>query len=241
MWDSESDDFYSTSPSYRDEKFKCLYGLTNYLAAVVGVTCSLSIIGSFLIILSFILIPTIRTKARGILVNLSFMDFLVGLANLVGLSMQFNKHLGHEYYRNRSHVDDNSTVVMYERLCIAQASIAMYATWSSILWTNCIAVYIYFRVVTDDSLSRKILCSLYFVAYGLPVILVVWQVCSKRFGFDRHAASSWCSSVVTKDGQRLPFNAVFVNDIWFYLTIFLVTILLVALHFHFKLEVGGRV
>jgi len=95
-------------------------------------------------------------------------------------------------------------------------------------------------------MSRRLLYSLYLVAYGLPAILLGWQLYSKRLGFDRHAASSWCSSVVTEDMGKgdirmLPFNAIFINDIWIYTTIFLVTILLVSLHFHFKREVRGRI
>ena len=230
MWDSNFDDDSMEPPT---ESYACLYNLTIPLSVVVGTTCSLSMVGSVLIVLSYVMVPGIRTQARGILVNLSVMDFTVALANFIGICLKFNVWLGGE---GSSH-SNVSNIGVGKDLCIAQASVAMYATWSSILWTICIAVYIYFRVTTSEYISRVVLYSLYVVAYGLPAILVAWQLAADRFGFDRHAGSSWCSSVVSKHGKMLPFNVVFVNDIWMYLTVFLVIIILISLHFHFKREV----
>lgn len=227
-----------TSHSYHYHEFSpnfiCLSNHTKPLMVVVGMTCSLSMIGSFLIIISYFVVPGIHTKAREILVNLSLMDFMVSCSNLIGICMNFSKHLGDENYdRHTGHY--NGT---WSKLCIAQASFAMYGTISSTIWTICIAVYIYFRIMTEERIARKSVFSFYVIAYGLPTVVILWQAMTHKFGFDHHAASSWCSTVVFSNGHRKPLNAVFASDIWTYMTIFLVSIIMISLHFHFKYEVS---
>jgi len=55
---------------------------------VAGVTCGLSMIGSLAIILSYIFIRSVRSKARELLVHLSIMDLTFTSANLIGLVLQ---------------------------------------------------------------------------------------------------------------------------------------------------------
>ncbi len=58
---------------------------------VVGITCTLSIIGSLLIILSYLCFRDLRSRARLILVHISIMDCGVGLSNLIGAWVYFDR------------------------------------------------------------------------------------------------------------------------------------------------------
>ena len=124
---------------------------------VVGITCVLSMFGAVLIALSYLLIKEIRTKAREILVHLSFMDFMVAAANFVGVVVNFDQYLS----------DTHDNIV--HTLCVTQASFAMYGTLASILWTIAIAAYIYLRIMFNKKpVARRAVYAFYIICYGLP-------------------------------------------------------------------------
>lgn len=202
------------------------------MRVIVSVTCVLAMIGSLLIILSYILIPTIRTKAREILVNLSVMDFMVATANLVGIATNYSsdipKHMIH---------DPNITVEL--NLCVAQASFAMYGTISSILWTICIAVYVFMRIMFEGSkVAQRLMYAFYIICYGLPLLMTAWFAGTSKLGFNHYGGSGWCSLKLYDINGALPFNPIFGNDIWIYLTMVLVPLMLVTLHFHIRYNVS---
>ena len=199
---------------------------TKYLRAVVGVTCCLSMVGSFLIMLSYILIPEIRTRARQILFNLSLMDFVAAGANFAGIAINFS-HLDMTHHPALGH------------LCLAQGCFALYGTISSVLWTICIAVYVFIRIMLENQkIAFGSLIGFYVVCYSLPTIITAWYASTGKLGFDHYGGAGWCSIVLHKNNTWLPFNAVFGNDIWVYLTMFLVPVILFSLHFYIKYEVS---
>lgn len=69
-------DFWAKGPPFR---------------AVIGITCFLSVIGSLLIIFSYAFFKSLRNRSRGILVHLSVVDLGVGLTNLVGNLIYFDR------------------------------------------------------------------------------------------------------------------------------------------------------
>ncbi len=185
---------------------------------VVGVTCVLSMIGALLIILSYILIRDIRTKAREILVNLSLMDFMAAAANFIGVVTNL--------YEGKDSIEKN--------LCVAQASVAMYSTLSSVMWTICVAVYVFLRIMLEDSkVAQRSVYGFYVICYGLPLIMTLWFAFTDKLGVDtfHNGGSSWCSLRVN------TFNEVIGNDIWIYLTIILVPIIFISLHFYLRYQV----
>ena len=105
------------------------------IRAVVGVTCCLSIIGSLLIILSYI-VQKDRTKIREILVHISVMDLGVSLANLIGVAVYFDR-----YYQkiHGAHI----APVYIDNMCKTQAFFAAYCTLGSVFWTTALAGYLY--------------------------------------------------------------------------------------------------
>ena len=200
---------------------------------VVGATCGLSMVGSLLIVLSYIMIPSIRTKAREILLHLSLMDFMAAAANLSGVIANYEYQLSH---LSSSH----GSYHVVKNLCLAQASFAMYGTESSVLWTICMAVYIYIRVMYDSNIIVKRTSYFFYVlCYGLPCVLTVWFALTGKLGYAKFGGSGWCSVIMhDEDGHRTTFNPFFSNDLWIYLTIVLVPLIFFSLHFHLRSEVS---
>lgn len=210
---------------------QCSGSISTSLRVVVGVTCTLSMIGSLLIIFSYCFIPGIRTKGREILVNLSLMDFVAAASNCTGIAVNFSDYLGGN--------SNNSSHTIMNRLCIAQAFFAQYGTISSILWTVCLAVYIYLCImVANKKIAFKSVVVFYVLCYGIPAIISAWYVSTGKLGFDRIGGSGWCSVILEAHGQRQLLTVIFTNDIWIYLTIVLVPVIFVALHYHLKSEVS---
>ena len=208
----------------------CVNGRLNVtpdsIRVVVGVTCILSMIGALLIIFSYILIRDIRTKAREILVNLSLMDFMAAAANFFGVVTNFSKY-------------NNGTDSVEGYVCLIQASFAMYGTLSSVLWTICVAVYVFFRIMLENSkVAQRSVYGFYVICYGLPLIMTLWFSLTGKLGLDTYGGSGWCSlKTYDKHGVPKPFNVVIGNDIWIYLTIILVPLIFISLHFYLRYQV----
>ena len=204
---------------------------------VSGVTCALSIIGSLAIILSYIFIREIRSKARELLVHLSIMDLMYTTANFVGLILPYETHLlrhpsGPEY-RN------------YKRLCEAQAFFAVYGTIGSILWTLGLAVYLYYRVVSHDyRITKRVVMVLYVVCYLLPLYPSLWLLVRGHLGYPKSARESggWCTVLIgndkkneSEDDQNLLL--IMVDDIWIWLTFIIMLPIYLVVHCQIRAEV----
>lgn len=96
---------------------------------VVLVTCALSLVGSSLIILTFILWSDLRTTPRTLLVCLSVSDWLSAASYAFGVWRAF-----------RSDSLD----------CTIQGAISTFANSSSFFWTVAIAVYLYVFIVRSS-------------------------------------------------------------------------------------------
>ena len=189
----------------------------NRLRAVVGVSCCLSILGSLLIVLSYILFKKRRTRAREILLHISLMDLGVALANLIGLSVYFD-----QYYANKVFNQSYEVPSYIDGLCKAQAFFAVYCTYGSILWTITLAAFLYFLIV-----HSKTRIAIYFywishvVCYVLPLLLSLWLLLTKKLGYSPVDSSGWCSlNTRDIDGTRKDiFVATFGYDLWIYLAV----------------------
>ncbi len=204
------------------------------IRAVVGITCCLSIIGSLLIIFSYI-VQKKRTRAREILVHISVMDLGVGLSNLIGLSVFFNKY----YFRNNEAIEPAAYII---GMCKTQAFFAAYCTLGSIFWTTALAGYLYIIIVCrrNPKYSVYFLRFCYFFCYGFAIAISLWLVLIGKLGFSPHDSSGWCTLIVTNPETEESdfFIAVFANDLWIYLAIILIVIIYVALKCFLSNQVG---
>ena len=164
------------------------------------------------------------------------MDFMVAAANFTGVVANFDKYLVDETHIVYSERKYN----IVQDLCLTQASFAMYGTHSSILWTIAIAVYIYLMIMYDRApVARKATYAFYVICYGIPLITTLWFALTGKLGYSRYGGSGWCS-LILKDRQTglyKPLTAVFGNDMWIYLTIVLVPVLFLSIHFYLRSEV----
>ena len=207
------------------------------LRAVVGVSCCLSILGSLLIILSYILFKKRRTRARGILLHISLMDLGVALANLIGLSVYFDRYYIHHLYINTSykvpsHIDG---------LCKTQAFFAAYCTYASILWTIALAGFLYFLIIHNKSrISVYFFWISHITCYVLPLLVSLWLVLTNKLGYSPLNSSGWCT-LINRDilnGKLDIFITVFGNDLWVYLTIVTIPILYTSIRCYIANQVS---
>ena len=204
------------------------------LRTLVTVTCIASILGSGAIILTFLCFPDIRTLARQLLVNLSVADFVVALANLVGLLAFYDKFL------------HGNVSTGYRRACLAQAVFAVYGTQSSILWTIAIAMYMFAIIVLrKPSLGKKIAVVSYVVCWGIPLILTVWLAIDGFLGYEIGATPGFCAIKGSKGDTGNPnesrvavYPIVVGYEMWLYIAFIVLPILYIAIRCHVKVKVS---
>lgn len=221
---------------------------------VVGITCLLSVVGSLLIIFSYVFFESLRSRARLILVHLSIADLGVSLSNLIGDIIYFDRF----YYSSNevplyNHTVNNSfpaedmpcvsfhqpSSIIVRQLCVAQAFIAHYFTQASILWTISLAVFLYFLIVHNTTkLAKHSLTISYLLCYLLPLLVCLWLVLTERFGYSS-ANTGWCSILFVNPWTNTPdkFVAVFGYDLWVYLGMLLVPILYAAVQLYIREKV----
>ena len=201
--------------------------------AVVGVTCGLSIVGATLIVLSYTCFKNLRTKARRILVHLSIMDFGVATANMVGVLVYFDG-----YYSVISRGNGSVSLIVMppsaeiENLCITQAFFAVYFTLGSILWTICLAIYLYFTLVFYDKKHGQYFERFAYVfSYGLPLLVSLWLVLTEKLGYSPYNSAGWCALILVDPAthKRDIYTAILGYDLWIYLTLTLVPLVYLSL------------
>lgn len=208
------------------------------IRAISVVTCSLSIMGSLAIIISYAHIRDIRSKARELLVHLSIMDLTYSAANLIGALLPYDKYLLHE---TSGSAHDN-----IERLCKAQAFFAAYGTIGSFLWTLGLAVYLYYRFVSGNvRLTKRAVNVLYVVCYILPLYVSLWSLLRDHYGYptNQEFSGGWCTLMVgygTEESERYDHELLLfmVSDIWILLTFITMVPIYVIIHCQVKEEVS---
>ena len=204
------------------------------MRAVVGVSCCLSILGSLLIILSYILFKKRRTRAREILLHISLMDLGVALANLIGLSVYFDRY----YYKGHEHVAG-----YIDGLCRTQAFFAAYCTYGSILWTIALAAFLYFVIIHHKTKKAAyFVWTSYAICYGLPLLISLWLVLTKKLGHSPVDSSGWCS-LISDDLHTKKVDiyiTVFGNDLWIFLAIVTIPLFYLAIRCHLASQVSSH-
>lgn len=195
------------------------------------VVCFLSALGSLLIVFSFIFYKSLRSKVRFLLVNLSLMDFGVGVSNVFGVLYNYDGYL----------TNDSNPVLTdgAQRVCIAQAFFAVWCTYSSIIWTILLSAYLYLLVSHHRYASYKYaLLTFYVLAYGIPLLSTLWLLRTQRLGYAPYDSAGWCTIILTDTNGQNPdvFVTVVGYDIWIYLSFVLVPVFCLAVHLRIKDE-----
>ena len=205
------------------------------LRTTVGFTCCLSILGSILIILSYLLFRGLRTNSRLILVHLSFADLGVALSNLFGII----SHFDHHYSPNSTSLNPD----LVNHVCKAQAFVAHFSTISSVLWTMLLAAYMYSVITRLNGLTpsntkgfKRFMIAAYVFCYGMASSVTVWLLRTNRLGFAPMDTSGWCAMKPTKELDYLAY--IFGYDLWIVMTLFFTLVIYFSLYLFVKQEVS---
>ncbi len=220
-----------------------LYDKNVSLRAVSGCTSGLSVVGSALVILSYLCFRSLRTRARLILVHLALTDMGVAIANLVGSIFNFD-----HYYQHNHTTDENEEFepnISIQILCKTQASFAEYCTLSSVLWTSCLAVYMYLLIVNQSQKQMKYFLRVSYVfCYGMPLLVTLWMLLTQRLGYSPYNSAGWCSIIMfkpwIKDNSKFKVDLVadiFGYNLWIVLTIALIVPLYISVFFFVREQV----
>ena len=202
------------------------------MRVVVGITNVLTILGSALILVSYLCFPSLRTGARLILLHLSLMDLVVGLAHFIGgvsdLNSRFNLTSGGPLGTNTY-----SVLPGIYTFCKIHAFVGYYAIISSVLWTVCLSVYMY---LLNEHTRRTLHVIKYYIwpsyvaCYGTPLFLTLWAQLTGRLGYAPYDSAGWCT-LITKDpitGKYSSFVSIFGFDLWIYLSVVVISVLYVS-------------
>ena len=217
--------------------------------AVVGVTCSLSIIGSLLIILSYVCFKDLRTRARYILVHLSLMDLILAVSNLVGIAGNFDQRSrgSNTYYNQSLPMDFNDTLY-----CQIQGLFTLYSTLSSILWTILLAIFVYILVTAGNPkrITKFLMLFCYLLCYGLPLLPSLWAFLLGKVGYAPLQSSGWCALkshhvfIIANNGSDVYclFDDVYTNffayNLWILMAFCVIVFTYLSVHCHIKNKVS---
>ena len=211
---------------------------------VSGASSALSILGSALIILTYVCFHSLRTRARLFLVHLALSDMGVGLANLIGIIANFDSFYSHSPSPGMTGpYQPNISIVV---LCETQAFVAEYCTLSSVLWTTCLAVYMYMLIMSHEpKLTKLFLWFSYLFCYGTPLLVTVWMMATGRLGYAPYNSAGWCSLIAVKpfvEHEILVPKVDLVSniigyDLWICLTIVLIVVLYISVFSYVRLQV----
>ena len=239
---------YENAVDYSDSDGTTFVDKSAYLRAVVGLTSALSIVGSLLIILSYVCFKDLRNKAREILVHISIMDFGVAASNLAGVGINFNAYYredcnltaAHHHHHHHSDADDLCDVSsVINNLCLVQGGFATGFTIGSIFWTISLSMYLYLLISQRGNHRARIFVKFaYFFCYLMPIALVVWMGATHRIGYSPYESSGWCGTIFILSGHRKDiFAATLAYNLWIFLTFVLVPVLSISAHMHIREEV----
>ena len=142
------------------------------LQVTVGAVSVLSILGSSLILLTFVCFRDLRTTARHFLASLSLADNLLAASHILGLLFNYRRFI----CKTETGAGDT--------LCTVQAAATMFGTLSVFAWTLAIAVYMCSIVVFKRRATKWSVVLSHVLCWGVPAALVVGYGSAGYLGFD---------------------------------------------------------
>ncbi len=149
------------------------------------VSSAASVVGSCLIIISYIIWSDLRTTARAILVFLAISDLLTALGYLFA-SILFLTHKNEGYD-------------IPPPLCTFQSFITTAFSISSFLWTANLAVFLFVSITLNRvRIAKKMMFLFHAVAWGIPLLLCVPGAITMVLGGQTNRSTStqgtvaWC-------------------------------------------------
>ena len=165
---------------------------------LISISSGLSMLGSILIILTYILYKDIQTVSRHLIVCISIADFFTVLANITGVFM----------YPAQEGEDTQ---------CILQSFVGTTAVLCSFLWTISLAIFLYVTLVKENKKLAEHLVWPWFhlICWLLPLAINVMALCLKKLGNSRDDTSSgWCWIRIKGMFTLLKITYLWRNVLW---------------------------
>lgn len=151
---------------------------------VAIVSCTFSILGSILIILTFFVLKDLQTTSQKIVTLLALADLISAVGYIIG-SANYLRH------RNMT-VADTGACDTFSRLCMGQAAVTSYSSLVSFLWTVILAFHFFVIIVFKTKMVSNVMVVYHVIAWGGPLSVVVPLLALKKLGYAHSAASNWC-------------------------------------------------
>ena len=178
------------------------------LSAVQGIVSFISVVGSVLLILSYIVLARIRTKSRLLIAHLAAANFLQAFPNFIAVFMNFSKKFKIGTAASNGHVSNGTifinisditkgltcsgdeqlfdhTIHNYCGLCVYLQFFSMLGVLATIIWTVCVCTH-YFILVCylDTQLASRVATIYYMIAWPVPLGICLWLLFHNWLGFE---------------------------------------------------------
>lgn len=145
----------------------------------VIVTCTLSIVGSMFIIVSFMLFKDFQTsQSRRLLVILSLCDLVTAIAYLIRVGPM---------------TPDEEGESKEMTICHVQSALNIFANQASFFWTDFIALFVFMSRKYGMKQASKAIPFFHILSWGWPIISVILVGSFNKWGYDSgEATADWC-------------------------------------------------
>ena len=180
------------------------------LSVVQGIVTILSVFGSVLLILSYVLLRSLRTKSRLLVTHLALANLLQAFPNFLAVFMDFRARFkvdestaqsgigplllpGNVSVTNMTEalacngasklLDHSSSI--YCNVCVYQGFISLTGALATIFWTVCVCIH-YFILVSYNNikLASRLSYAYYVIAWLAPLVISLWLLFHNWLGFE---------------------------------------------------------
>ncbi len=201
-------------------------------------SCSLSVLGSLLIVFSYWRWREMRTGSRSILTFLAIADFFTAAGYIIAGS-------NYKYYYGQP--EASVECVRFQQICEMQSFITTWSSMSSFAWTAYLAIYLYLTIVRGRTqLANRMTPFVHVVAWLFPYVIVYSLLAKRRLGFSSVAVSNWCFIRTPHSVHRreVPSDVIaevmLAGKLWEFLTYCLVVVLYALIKIHIRREVSPQ-
>ena len=186
------------------EESQCAANVTGFgsqpvniaLTVVQGVISFLSIVGSVLLIFSYVLFKPLRSKSRLLIAHLAVANFIDVLPDFLAAFMDFRKRFkvtdGLLCIGNTRFFDNSANT--YCNLCVYLEFVSHLGSLSTILWTVCVCFHFFILVsYRNTKLASRLTYVYYVIAWLVPLGISLWLLFHNWFGFEPTNSTVNCS------------------------------------------------
>jgi len=155
----------------------------------VGIVSALSVIGAFLIVLTFCIrlcydeSKNMMSAGRLILVNLSIADIIVASSHLWGIAMGYHV-LMHQAHGDTLNSSETNT------LCDVQGAISVFSTIASFLWTIILSFFVFGTLMLPHKKLYGRPCTVvvyHVIGWAVPLSVLIVLAVKDKYGYDQES------------------------------------------------------